>query len=231
MIGASFASFITVLAERIPKEETIMGRSHCNHCLKQLDFIHLIPVFSYLVQGGKSSCCKKRIPLKYLVVEIMMGTLFVCFFFKYYPGVSLKLIRDLFLISTIVLISLIDYEYQIIPDELLIIILLVAFFLGNYQSYLALLSTFAVTLVFFLIHMFSKGRAMGFGDVKYVFVSGLLFSPLYYLLGIYIAILTGGVVSAILILVRFVAKEKIKSEIAFGPFLSVGFIVALWYLV
>jgi prepilin signal peptidase PulO-like enzyme (type II secretory pathway) len=108
---------------------------------------------------------------------------------------------------------------------------LFALLLGSFTSPSGLLSALVVTLVFFLINAISRGRAMGFGDVKYVFVAGLIFPPLYYLLGIYIAILTGGAVSAILILVKSIKKEKIKSEIAFGPFLSVGFIVALWFLI
>lgn len=78
-MGASIGSFLPVVfyrrKRRIPL--TMTSRSVCDYCGKPLDVLALIPVIGYLLIGGKSRCCGKRLPVKYPVFEFLMGMLFV----------------------------------------------------------------------------------------------------------------------------------------------------------
>lgn len=129
---------------------------------------------------------------------------------------------------TALTLALVDYYYGIIPDELLLLLILLAFLFRWTLIVNFFTGGLLAALGFFALYFLSRGRAMGFGDVKYAFVMGL-FLPLPYLgLAIYLAFLTGGIISVILILTR---KKTMKSTISFGPFLSLGLIVSLWLLI
>ena len=126
------------------------------------------------------------------------------------------------------LIALTDYYYQIILDEYLVLVFIIGLLLNFTRLSQVLPSAFFAGFLFWLVYFWSKGTAMGYADIKYVFVVGFVLTFTSLFLGIYLAFLTGGIVSAILILMR---QKKIKSTIAFGPFLSVGFLIALWQLI
>lgn len=71
-LGAAIASFLGVVIERVPKKESIMGRSHCA-CGRQLKWYENVPVIGWLVVGGKTRCCKSRIPVWYFISELIAG--------------------------------------------------------------------------------------------------------------------------------------------------------------
>jgi len=133
------------------------------------------------------------------------------------------------LICGLVVIFFIDLEHQIIPDE--IVIPLSVLFLGyrlltNIQY---LISNFLITgivsfLFLYLIHLLTKGRGMGLGDVKLAFLMGLVLGFPNIVVAFYLAFLTGAFVGVILILL---GKAKLKQKIAFGPFLVFGTIFSL----
>jgi len=133
------------------------------------------------------------------------------------------------LICGLVVIFFIDLEHQIIPDE--IVIPLSVLFLGyrlltNIQY---LISNFLITgivsfLFLYLIHLLTKGRGMGLGDVKLAFLMGLVLGFPKIVVAFYLAFLTGAFVGVILILL---GKAKLKQKIAFGPFLVFGTIFSL----
>jgi len=129
----------------------------------------------------------------------------------------------------LVVIFFIDLEHQIIPDE--IVIPLSVLFLGyrlltNIQY---LISNFLITgivsfLFLYLIHLLTKGKGMGLGDVKLAFLMGLVLGFPKIVVAFYLAFLTGAFVGVILILL---SRAKLKQKIAFGPFLVFGTIFSL----
>src|SRR3989344_3248327 len=80
IFGTAIGSFLNVLIDRLPREESIMGRSHCEYCKKILSPIDLIPVLSFLFLKGKCRYCGKKLSLQYPGIEILTGVLFVLIF-------------------------------------------------------------------------------------------------------------------------------------------------------
>lgn len=72
LMGASIASFLGVVIERVPKKEPITGRSHCA-CGRQLKWYENIPVIGWLRVGGKTKCCNTKIPAWYFYIEVAGG--------------------------------------------------------------------------------------------------------------------------------------------------------------
>jgi prepilin signal peptidase PulO-like enzyme (type II secretory pathway) len=154
LIGASFGSFLNVLYFRyhpdkfILSKDIIKGRSYCPKCHKTLSFYELIPVISFIIQGGKCRSCKQKISFQYILIEILSGLIFVftplflrnnfiTFFSKihniyYFWGLSF-IWSIIFL--TLILIALIDLKFQIIPNELNLFLLFLGIILSVLQFY------------------------------------------------------------------------------------------------
>jgi len=157
------------------------------------------------------------------LIELLAGALFYLSYLSHLSFLSYLLICGL------VVIFFIDLEHQIIPDE--IVIPLSVLFLGyrlltNIQY---LISNFLITgivsfLFLYLIHLLTKGKGMGLGDVKLAFLMGLVLGFPKIVVAFYLAFLTGAFVGVILILL---SRAKLKQKIAFGPFLVFGTIFSL----
>jgi len=75
MFGGAIASFSGVVIERVPRGESITGRSHCA-CGRKLEWYENIPVFGWLRVGGTTKCCNAKLPIWYLLFEIGLGLIF-----------------------------------------------------------------------------------------------------------------------------------------------------------
>ncbi len=238
--GLVVGSFLNVLIDRLPRDEQIFkGRSYCESCKYKLSFSDLIPVLSFVLLQGKCRYCHSPLSYYYPIVEITTGLLFVLsfvylqqFFIVYY----------LFLISFLIVIFFTDLKYGIIPDKILfpaIIISFLFFVFTSEESWLRrlslppsevggrLLAGAGAFLFFLFLFLVTKGRGMGFGDVKYVILMGLVLGFPNIVVGLYIAFLTGAIVSIILVLW---GKKKLRgSTIPFGPFLVFGTIAAMFF--
>jgi prepilin signal peptidase PulO-like enzyme (type II secretory pathway) len=80
VLGSAIGSFLNVVIDRIPREESLNGRSHCDHCKKTLAPLDLVPVFSYVFLGGKCRYGGKRLSVQYPLIEALTGGLFVLVF-------------------------------------------------------------------------------------------------------------------------------------------------------
>lgn len=229
-LGACCGSFLNVLIDRIPRRESIfISRSHCEKCRKKIMFYDLIPVASYVLLSGKCRKCGAKIPFRIFLVEASGGLIFtLLFFFAFINPLQYIL---LCLISLILLtITVIDIEHGIIPDILLGglgalgLLLMLTAPSSILSSILTGLLSFAF---FFLIFAATRGRGMGFGDVKYAFFIGFLLPGWGAIIAFYLAFLTGAAISIILIVGR---QKKLKgSTVPFGPFLSLGVFLALLF--
>lgn len=238
LIGLVTGSFLLVLAYRIPKGESfIAGRSRCDHCKKQLLWYELIPVVSFVLQKGRCRNCNNRIPSSYFFGELLTGICFALLAFRLDPNsqvinlrLSLIFLYDLFIISSLIVIFFADLYYGIIPDKITVpaigISLLFLFIIKPDGQMGFLLSAVGGALFFILIIAATRGKGMGVGDVKLVFLMGLFLGFPGIIFSLYLAFLTGAVVSLILVIW---GKKNIKSAVPFGPFLSLATLTAFFF--
>lgn len=227
LLGLAVGSFLNVLIDRIPKNLSIGGRSRCDNCKKTLGIPDLIPLVSYLYLGGRCRFCGNKINIRNPIVEITTSALFVITFL-YYSSFNLELLFYLFIMSCLIAIFFIDLKTQIIPDKITYPAILVTLLYLLFNEHLILnhfLSSLGASLFFFTLFLATKGRGLGFGDVKLALLLGLFLGFPNILIASYLAFLTGAVYSVILILWR---KKGLKDKIAFGPFLILGAFIAFF---
>jgi len=241
ILGAVFGSFINVLVFRIPRGKSLKGRSVCPYCKKTIIWIDNIPILSYIFLRGRCRKCKKKISLRYPIIELFCGLLFMLVWIifiissgieplatlnTYYGYYLLPIL--LFIVVITLSIFVIDFIHQIIPDSLSLstlaafLILLTLFDVPGY--YQLLLVSFLTSIFLLLIHLVTAGRGMGLGDVKLALMLSLLLPFPYQAVLLFAAFLTGAVVGIILILAK---KASFGMHIAFGPFLIAGYWIAL----
>lgn len=227
ILGANIGSFLNVVIDRVPKELSIMGRSYCDYCKHKLAWFDLIPLFSYFYLRGRCRYCDRHISLQNPIVELLTGVLFLIFFLKTGVKIDYSLLFNWFIVSAFIIIAVVDFKEQIILDEPLILLLLLSLYINRDLLPFHLATSIILASWFLLIYYLSGKIAMGYGDVKLIFVMGMLMPMPYVLYALYLAFLTGGIVSAILIIAR---RKHFKSQIAFGPFLTLGFLVIFAFL-
>jgi leader peptidase (prepilin peptidase)/N-methyltransferase len=214
-------SFLANYTYRAPRGiSVVMGRSRCPKCKHLISWYDNIPLFSYLILGGKCRNCKGKISPRYFLIEIATAVVFVLIALKF-DGVMLVwyLIVSLILISVFV----IDWEHQIILDELSLggFFLAILFFLltDSKDIYLNLLSGMGFAVVLLFINLITKGKGMGLGDAKLAIFIGTLLGPLNSLGWFLTSFIIGGFFGVVVLLLK---KKKLKDKIAFGPFLVIG---------
>ncbi len=232
-IGICIGSFLNVLIDRLPIGQDITkGRSHCDHCKRTLSWYELVPVVSWIIQLGKSRCCKKRLSFQYPLVELITGFVFVQLYVLFFSTPLLFIAYCCISMAIIVLFGT-DLKFELLPTPLLVLwgIGIVLRFIAIHPSATELLYVYGIPsfiagLFFFFLWFFSKGRAMGDGDIWLAILIGLVTGYPGIIIALYIAFLTGAAVGVILILGRL---KTLKSHIPFGPFLLFGMIVEqLW---
>ena len=229
ILGLVFGSFVNVLVYRLPLGISIMGRSFCPKCKKQIAWFDNIPLLSFLLLKGKCRKCGKRISWRYPLVELITALGFVTF----YELIGFKDIVYLGFLLVIFCVFLavfaIDLEKQIIPDSLVFFAYIISFILllfGGGSIYSNLLAGYSAGLFLLLLHLLTRGRGMGLGDVKLALVGGTILGFTGGLIWMYLAFLTGALVGIILILL---GKAKFGKHIAFGPFLILAFWLTLFW--
>jgi len=243
IFGLIIGSFLNCAIWRMHKEESFLfGKSYCPSCRHDLSFWDLFPLFSYLFLKGKCRYCGQKISIQYPLVELGTAILFSLVYFYFGPVNALfsfnffQVIFWWITMSFLVVIFVFDLKYYIIPDEticpaiiLSIIWILYSFCFGatgKMDLACTIFSALGVSLFFFLIWFFSKGMAMGFGDVKLAILIGLLLGYPKIIPGLFLGFLFGAIIGSVLILLK---KKGFKSEIPFGPFLLVGLLVSLFW--
>lgn len=238
LLGICVGSFLNVVIYRLRNNDSAMrGRSYCDHCKKPISWLDNIPLFSYLVLGGKSRCCHKTILIDYPLVELLSGLQFVWVywllkvnfnFFGQLEGFYSfgLLIYWLILFAGSLTIAVFDFKYMLIPDKVLWVMAVAAggrLLVTHQWEYLliGLLSG----LFLWSLKTISKGK-MGDGDIYLGVVMGLVLGWPQILVAFFLAFLTGASAGVILILL---SKKKLKDKIAFGPFLLLGMLIAkMW---
>ncbi|MDO8524058.1 MAG: prepilin peptidase [bacterium] len=238
IFGCAIGSFLNCVIYRMESKKSFAkGRSFCPKCKHVLAWYDLIPIFSFLFLRGKCHYCKKKISWQYPAVEIATGILFAAIM-NYELGIrnyewwsSVFIFNSLFLILNscfLILIFIYDLKHYIIPDKLVFPAIGIALFFNIFSGFFlnSLIAGLVASGFFFLIWLVSRGRWLGFGDVKLALLMGLLLSWPNILVALFFAFVLGATIGLILIAFQ---KKTMKSQVPFGPFLIIGTFIGLFW--
>lgn len=229
ILGLTIGSFLNVCIYRIPEGESIISPpSSCGSCGTRLKPVELIPVLSWLFLGGKCRYCGESIATRYPLVELLTGSLFAVTYWRI--GLDWTLIPYGILIATLITITFIDLDHQIIPNTINLFALIV--FLGSNLTlgYIdwkeALIGSLVGGGFLFLLVVLSRGAAMGMGDVKLMAVLGLFLGWRSALLTLFLSFILGGLFGVLLLLLK---RKGRKDAIPFGPWIALAATVSILY--
>lgn len=239
LYGLIIGSFLNVCIYRIPIGKSVaQGRSYCPHCDALIPWYLNIPLFSYLFLRGHCLNCKAPISPVYPIVETLNGIVYLLIWYTY--GLTLQSFFAAILLSVLVVVAFIDIQQKIIPNSLVLVLLVLGVLHAVYQSvcfgidwYYWVIGFFAASVPLFLL-MLIYPDGMGGGDVKLMAAAGVFLGPKI-LLALFTGAIYGGIFAIFLLAFR---KGTMKSEIPFGPFLSLGIFTTVifggnilsWYL-
>jgi leader peptidase (prepilin peptidase) / N-methyltransferase len=243
LFGLAIGSFLNVVIDRLPGGQSLVAPpSHCSACQRRLKVTDLMPVVSFLFLRGRCRYCGAHIGARSAWVELVTALGFGLSYWYLYPMPWIAAIAILY-ICLLLVIAVIDLEKGLILNRLvypgvaasLSFSLLTLFHLpGSPLSS----SSFSVPspisaiggallglILFLLIALFSRG-GMGWGDVKMAGLMGAMLGFPSILAGLFAAIVMGGLVAIALVVTRMKGR---KQTVPFGPFLSMGTLVALFW--
>ena len=237
ILGLAVGSSLNCIIYRLEKNESFLkGRSYCPNCHHVLAWQDLIPILSFLILKGKCRYCGKKISLQYPLVELATGILFFSISYSTFQHSNTptlqQFIQFLYLSivsSFLIVIFVYDLKHYLIPDKVIYPAIGITFFyqiISNTNFYFSILSALGAAAFFLLIFLVSRGKWLGFGDVKLGFLMGLFLGFPKILVALFFAYLIGAIIGIGLVLAK---KKTLKSEVPFGPFLVTGTFVALFF--
>ena len=224
MLGGILASWGTYIYDNyrvlttVSYKKIFTARSKCDHCEKQLKLINLIPLFSYIFQRGKASCCNKPISRKYFFIESL--GIFVGVIMTFFDQISVSL-----LLCLLIFLIFLDERYKEIPITLnLLIIILVTISIPNISlnSYVVPLIVMAFLLfIYFGFLLIKKKEGIGLGDIILIFSISLFigFPNILYLITI----------ASSLLILKIIFTQKYKEQHAFGSWLAGIFLIFILF--
>lgn len=250
LIGATVFSFLNILSERYARMQTLFsGALICENCQKEKRVWELIPIFSFLFLWGECRHCGEKLSRIGFVNELAGGALFVLLYFRFgeRPDLTtpflfhsvldinldfgfykfLGLFTLLLWTSLLDLVFLIDLRTMEIPDVLNYIIFgvsVVSLLTVPGMSIPTHLIGFVVTALPLLLLTLAIPGAFGGGDIRLLAATGLLLGWKLALLALFIGIVGGGVYGGVMMAAK---KLKKGDHFAFGPYLCVGFMIAM----
>ncbi|MBP2635079.1 MAG: Prepilin peptidase [Firmicutes bacterium] len=228
ILGLAVGSFLTTCIYRLPLQLSIVKpRSYCPFCRKQLASRDLVPVISLLLLRGRCRFCGEVLPRRYIYIELLTALIYLWCFFVF--GSSLLSIKAMLLATFLIGITVIDLDYQLILDKVVIWLAGIGVFINLVTASLSLTDIILAVVtgggVFLLIAVITKG-GMGGGDIKFVAALGIWLGLKLTLLTVLLSFFIGGLGSALLLLTRV---KKRKDFIPFGPFIAVGAFLSMLY--
>ena len=244
LFGAIVGSFLNVCIYRMPREKSIITPgSQCTHCQRAIHWYDNIPLISFILLSGKCRNCKKGISWRYPLVELMAALTPVWVFSQ--EGFRWEAVIFTCLIWGLIVVTFVDFEHQIIPDEISVGGLVAAVLVSGVYPQLhgvgaglprpywifgvkeavigAAVGAASIYLIGLLGRLIFRREAMGMGDVKLMGMLGAVLGWKQILLVFFIAPLFGSVVG---LAIKWIKKSDV---IPYGPFLSLAtFVVLFW---
>ncbi|MBP1042775.1 prepilin peptidase [Vagococcus sp. BWB3-3] len=227
IIGMCLGSFFMVVGYRVPKKESLVGRSHCDDCHHKLVAWQLIPGISYIFLKGKCRYCSSKIGVISPIFECLTGVLFVM-------SVALmqltpEIIVSITLISLLLIVSVSDIKYQIIPNKVLgpfmLLGIIERFFIPQNEYWWYPIAGLLVGFLPLFILTEIKEKAMGGGDIKLFAIIGIFIGPFQVVAVLFVA----SVVALIYYLGMILMRRQSSKFIPFGPFIGIGTLLVYQY--
>lgn len=234
LFGLVVGSFDNVAIYRIPEGLSLWSpRSFCPHCRTTIAWYDNIPLLSYLLLRGHCRHCRAPISGRYPLVELTSGLLFLAVYARLGFQWRAELIPYLFMVTVLIIVSAIDLREQIIPNRVIYpsipvglaamgAVALARDDAGFIVRSLAGLAIGGVPLALLALLL---PRGMGMGDAKLATFTGI-FLGYQQLVAFFFAFLTGSLAGLALMAAR---RAERRSRIPFGPFLSLGAVIALFF--
>jgi leader peptidase (prepilin peptidase) / N-methyltransferase len=229
VFGTIIGSFLNVVAYRLPRKESLSHPpSRCPSCGAPVKPYDNIPVLSWLLLRGRCRNCKAPISWRYPLVEA--GTGLLCALVVVAKGADEDAILGLVLVLLLVPITLIDLDYQIIPNKITypgVVVGIAIVALTDLSSLDENLIAAFIAGGFLFVAWFLRPGGMGLGDVKLAFMLGIYLgravAP-----AMFAALISGSLIGAVII-ARYGAAKGRKMKIPFGPYLALGGLVGLFF--
>lgn len=225
--GLLLGSFLTVVAHRVPRGESVVGgRSHCPACGAQIAAYDNVPVFSWLLLRGRARCCGARISARYPLTELTLAVLYAVTVLVLWDDPT-EIALGLVFVTMLLAVTLTDLERRVIPNKVLLVAAVLGVAIAAVGDPGSLPERAIAALGaggLFFVAALAYPRGMGLGDVKLAATMGLFLgrdvAP-----AIFVALLAGSLVGLAMI-ARDGAGAR-KQAIPFGPFLAFGGVVGL----
>lgn len=229
ILGLVIGSFLNVCICRLPSGGSIVGPgSACPHCGKPLAPRDLVPVASYLALGGKCRYCEEPISIQYPIVELLAGLLYAAVVWTY--GLTLQSLSLLIFVCLIMICAGTDLNTGLILNSItfpgIAIGVALSFLVPGMTPLQSLLGVLVSGGVVWIMFAVTRGRGMGGGDVKFMAMVGAFLGWDRGLLTLFLGALIGSVVG----IARIASgKQERRDPIPFGPFLSFGAIISMFF--
>ena len=233
IFGICVGSFLNVCIYRLPLSKSIVfPSSACPDCQVPIRFYDNIPLISYLLLKGKCRNCHTGISVRYPLVELMGGLFAVCVYLKF--NLTLEALTAYIFIAALLVITFIDIDHRIIPDVISLPGIPMGFAASLFVSSIHYLDSIigilvgggSLLIVAWVYNLLTKKEGMGGGDIKLLAMIGAFIGWKGVLLTIFLSSAIG-TVSGLLLMLR--SRKTMKMAIPFGPFLSIGAIIYIFF--
>jgi len=250
LFGSIVGSFLNVCIHRMPQGESVVWpRSHCPRCKKRIPGYDNIPFLSYILLKGRCRFCKEKISLRYPLVELITGLLFVALYSRW--GLTYNFFFYMVLVWGLIIATFVDIKHRIIPDEVSIGGLIIGFILSSVRGIsliplhfsfkplvdsllgilvgggIIYLSGFLFDLVYFKLlkkpPIQGETESMGGGDVKLLAMIGAFLGWQKAVLTFFVAPFLGVAIGIYALL------AKRDHTIPYGPFLAIAALLSMFW--
>jgi len=233
IIGIVIGSFLNVCIYRIPEGKSIVipVYSFCPHCKNKIHWYDNVPILSFIFLQGRCRHCNNKISLRYPVVELISGIVTVLNFYVF--EFSFEFYHSTVFFYFLIVLSFIDIEKGIIPRTISLFGILCAVALGILGSEISVVTIFLggvlggvlIIILGLLGKLIFKRESMGGGDVFLAMLIGFFIGYR----NVFLSIWFGFLLAFVFILGYIVWTKRITGRIKFGPFLSLGAVVSVFY--
>lgn len=233
VFGAAIGSFLNVCISRLPEGHSLaFPASHCPRCLHPIHYYDNIPIISYLILRGRCRHCRGKIPIRYLIVEMLAALLALLLFRKF--GLSPAFVLSFLFTGALIVITFIDLDLQMIPDVITLpgipFFSLASVFFMNLSfldvSLGILLGGGVLYAVAFGYERLTGREGMGGGDIKLLAMLGAFLGVKSLIFILLVSSLVGALVGIVLILAK---GKDMKYAVPFGPFLSLAAVAYIFF--
>lgn len=229
IVGTVIGSFLNVCIYRIPNEKSIaFPPSHCTNCNNEIKWYDLIPVISYLMLKGKCRFCKEKVSVRYPIIELITGVIFMTLYIEY--GVGFTFGKYALFSCFLIVIGMIDFDTTdvylktTLPGIICgIVFIIVGWKLGlGFITYLfgGLLGGGLISLIIILT------GGMGWGDAEICLLCGIFLGLKLTAVMLFISFVLGGLIGILLIVTK---KKSRKDYIPFGPYIAIAAVGVMYF--